>query len=165
MKESESASFDPGLSPKTTEVYPIQGAEILSFQIFDEDRRLVNVLKLGQTYQIEVSGRFLSDNESVYFGVHIRTVSGIIITGQRYPEVGKLVSRVQAGESFRIKYEFNMNLLPGAYFVGGGVWSNHEPTCLHRVMDALMFRVSPNQKVISFGYVDAASREPALEIF
>jgi lipopolysaccharide transport system ATP-binding protein len=160
-----SASFDPGLSPKTTEIYPIQGAEILSFKIFDSDRRSVNVLRPGDTYQFEVSGRFLADSEGVYFGIHIRTVSGVIITGQRYPEVGNIVGRVRAGESFRINYEFNMNLLPGAYFVGGGVWSNHEPTCLHRVMDALMFRVSPIQKVISFGYVDSSAREPVLEIF
>lgn len=160
-----SASFDPGLSPKTTEIYPIQGAEILSFKIFDNDKRPVNVLRPGDTYQFEVSGRFLADSEGVYFGIHIRTVSGVIITGQRYPEVGNIVGRVRAGESFRINYEFNMNLLPGAYFVGGGVWSNHEPTCLHRVMDALMFRVSPIQKVISFGYVDSSSREPVLEIF
>ena len=160
-----SASFDPGLTPKTTEIYPIQGAEILSFKIFDNDRRPVNILQPGGIYQFEVSGRFLADGEGIYFAIHIRTVSGIMITGQRYPEVGNLVGHVQAGESFRIKYEFNMNLLPGAYFVGGGVWSNQEPTCLHRVMDALMFRVSPNQKVLSFGYVDASAREPVLEIF
>jgi lipopolysaccharide transport system ATP-binding protein len=159
-----SAFFDPGLLPKTTEVYPVQGAEILSFKISD-DQRPVNVLRLGETYQFEVSGRFLADSEDIYFGIHIRTVSGIMITGQRYPEAGNLVRRVRAGESFRINYEFNMSLLPGAYFVGGGVWSSHEPACLHRVMDALMFRVSPNQKVMSFGYVDASAREPVLEIF
>ena len=151
--------------PKTTEIYPIQGAEILSFQILDGDRRPVNVLRLGQAYQFEVSGRFLEDQESVYFGIHIRTVSGVIITGQRYPENGNIVPRVQAGESFRLRYEFNMDLVPGAYFVGGGVWSNHEPTCLHRIMDALMFRVSPDQKMSSFGYVDLAGAQPVLEIF
>ncbi len=161
----QSASFDPGLLPKTTEIYPIQGAEILSFKILDDDRRPVNVLRLGGIYQFEVSGRFLADSEDIYFAIHIRTISGIMITGQRYPEVGNLVGRVRAGDSFRINYEFNMSLLPGAYFVGGGVWSSHEPTCLHRVMDALMFRVSPNQKVMSFGYIDASAREPVLEIF
>jgi len=163
--EDKTASFDPGLAPKTTEIYPTQGAEILSFKIFDDDRRPVNVLRLGGVYQFEVSGRFLADSEDIYFGIHIRTISGMMITGQRYPEVGNLVGRVQAGDSFRVNYEFNMSLLPGAYFVGGGVWSSHEPTCLHRVMDALMFRVSPNQKVMSFGYIDASAREPVLEIF
>jgi lipopolysaccharide transport system ATP-binding protein len=162
---SVSASLDPHLTPKTTEVYPIQGAEIIAFQIFDGERRPVNMLRLGQTYQFEVSGRFLADQESVYFGIHIRTVSGVIISGQRYPENGNTVKRVQAGEGFRIKYEFNMDLVPGAYFVGGGVWSNQEPTCLHRIMDAIMFRVLPDHKSSSFGYVDLAGAEPVLEIF
>lgn len=162
---STSTFFDPELTPKTTEVYPVQGAEILSFKIFDNERSVVNVLTLGETYQFEVSGRFLADREGIYFAIHIRTTSGLMITGQRYPEAGVFFKRVRSGEHFRIRYEFTMNLLPGTYFVGGGVWSSNEPTCMHRIMDALMFRISPEQKVPSFGYVDLSSREPILEIF
>jgi lipopolysaccharide transport system ATP-binding protein len=161
----EAASFDSGLSPTTTEIYPIQGAEILSFKIFDSDRGVVNILTLGETYQFEVSGRFLEDRENIYFGIHIRTISGTVVTGQRHPEIGTFVDRVRAGDHFRITYEFTMNLLPGTYFVGGGVWSNDEPTCMHRVMDALMFRVSPDQGLVSYGYVDLAPAKPVLELF
>jgi len=55
--------------------------------------------------------------------------------------------------------------VPGVYFIGTGVWSIYEPTCLHRVMDAVMFRVSQDQKLKSYGYVDLSSKGPALEIF
>jgi lipopolysaccharide transport system ATP-binding protein len=158
-------SFDPKLSPVTTEVYPVQGAEILSFKILDSDRSPVNVLNAGEVYQFEVSGRFLSDNHGVFLAIHIRTTSGIMITAQRYPEVGKFLNQVRAGESFLIRYEFKIDLLPGVYFVGGGVWANHEPGCLHRVMDALMFRVSPIPKLYAAGYVDLSAAEPVLEIF
>lgn len=163
-EENDPASFDPGLLPETTEFYPKQGAEIHSFRILDSKGRTVNILKPDQNYQFEVSGQFLSDNAGIYFGIHIRTVSGVIITGQRYPGSGSFIGQVRAGESFRIKYGFQMSLVPGAYFVGGGIWSNHEPACLHRVMDALMFRVSPDEKMKSFGYVDLSSNEPVLEI-
>ena len=162
--ENNFSAFDPGLSPETTEVYPIQGAEISSFRIFDNDRQLVNILQLGQNYQFEVSGRFTADSDDIYFGIHIRTISGVIVTGQRYPEEGEFIKRVHYGENFRIRYEFKMVLLPGTYFIGGGVWSNYEPSCLHRVMDAVMFRVAPDPKLKSFGYVDASSKEPFLEI-
>jgi lipopolysaccharide transport system ATP-binding protein len=57
-----------------------------------------------------------------------------------------------------------MVLLPGVYFVGCGVWSANEPNCLHRILDALMFRIMPDQKSKSSGYVDASSMEPLLEI-
>jgi lipopolysaccharide transport system ATP-binding protein len=156
--------FNPGLVSQTKEIYPIQGAEIQSFRILDRDGRAVNVLQPGEDYSFEVSGQFLSDNDKVYFGIHIRSVSGMTLTGQRYPEVGDFIDRVHGGESFRITYGFRMILLPGAYFVGGGVWSYNEPNCLHRILDALMFRVTSSQKPISFGYVDAAFTQPLLEI-
>jgi lipopolysaccharide transport system ATP-binding protein len=162
--DSQAESFDPALTPHTKEVYPIQGAEIQSFRILDMDGSSVNVLKPNENYRFEVSGHFLGDSDKVYFGIHIRSVSGMSITGQRFPEQGKFIERVKAGENFRITYSFKMILLPGTYFVGGGVWSYNEPQCLHRIVDALMFRVLPNQKTTSFGYVDAASTQALLEI-
>ena len=166
--EDDFDTFDPGLTPTTTEIYPMQGAEIRSFRILNMDGRTVNVLKPGGDYQFEVSGHFLSDVERVYFGIHIRSISGVGITGQRYPRQESFVERVRAGENFRITYGFKMILMPGIYFVGGGVWSHDEPNCLHRILDASMFRLvpeqSPDRKFQSFGYVDASSNEPNLEI-
>jgi lipopolysaccharide transport system ATP-binding protein len=157
-------TFNPGLVSQTKEVYPVQGAEIQSFRILDKDGHPINVLQPGENYSFEVSGQFLSDNDKVYFGIHIRSVSGMALTGQRYPEKGNFIDHVRAGESFRITYGFKMILLPGVYFVGGGVWSYNDPNCLHRILDALMFRVTSDQKPISFGYVDASSTQPLLEI-
>jgi lipopolysaccharide transport system ATP-binding protein len=142
----------------------VQGAEILSFQIFDNERRLVNVLKLGEEYQFEVSGRFTEDADNVYLGMHIRTVSGTMVTGQRYPESGRFIKQVHAGKSFRITYGFKMSLIPGVYFVGGGVWSQSGTLCLHRIMDAIMFRVSRDKKLNAIGYADLSTAEPSLEI-
>jgi lipopolysaccharide transport system ATP-binding protein len=156
--------FDPGLVPETTEVYPVQGAEILSFQILNMDGHPVNVLSPGQEYSFETSGKFLSNRAGIYFGIHIRSISGLVITGQVYPETGKHIEQVQDGQSFRITYGFKISLLPGVYFVGGGIWSIYEPNCLHRIVDALMFRVSPHQMPNSFGYVDVSSRRPHLVI-
>jgi lipopolysaccharide transport system ATP-binding protein len=157
-------TFDPGLVSQTKEVYPIQGAEIKSFRILDKEGQPVNVLQPGENYSFEFSGQFLSDNDKVYFGIHIRSVSGMTLTGQRYPEKGNFIDHVRAGESFRMMYGFKMILLPGVYFVGGGVWSYNDPNCLHRVLDAIMFRVRYNQSPVSFGYVDASSTQPLLEI-
>jgi lipopolysaccharide transport system ATP-binding protein len=155
--------IDSNLIPESTQVYPVQGAEILSFRILDMDGHPTNLLKLKEDYQFEVSGHFLQDVENVYFGLHIRTIKGAGITGQRYPKDGKFIERVKAGENFRITYGFKMVMLPGTYFVSGGVWSAHEPNCLHRIMDAMMFRILPEKNTISTGYFDAASMDPVLE--
>jgi lipopolysaccharide transport system ATP-binding protein len=162
--EFDTDTFDPGLTPQTTEIYPVQGAEISSFRILDLSGKNVNVLKSGEDYRLEVSGKFLTDTKKVYFGIHIRSISGMNITGQRYPEKGTFIEQVHAEENFRITYGFKMILLPGTYFIGGGVWSYNEPNCLHRILDASMFRVTSTEKSISFGYVDASSMQPLLEI-
>jgi len=154
--------FDPGLVPDSTQIYPVQGAMIHSFRILDTDGHVVNLLNSGQDYRVEVSGQFLSDAERVYFGIHIRSISGVTITGQRYPEEGSYLDRVQAGANFQLTYGFRMIFPSGVYFIGGGVWSYDEPNCLHRIVDALMFRVSPTKKEWFFGYVDASSMEPQL---
>jgi lipopolysaccharide transport system ATP-binding protein len=157
-------AYDAGLVPETTQIYPVQGAEIASFRILDAEGQLVNVLQPGQEYRFEVSGRFLADRESIYFGIQIRSTSGTVITGQRYPEEGKFIEQVQAGQSFRISYGFKMILAPGVYFVGGGIWSSSEPSCLHRILDASMFRIVPGQGSRSLGYVDTSSMEPFFEV-
>lgn len=161
---TKSGDFDSGLIPQTTEIYPIRGAEIDAFRILDMDGHVVNVLWTGREYRFEVSGRFLSDSDRIFFGIHIRSITGTVITGQRHPEAGNFVERVRAGQSFHISYGFKMVLVPGIYFVGGGIWSAGEPNCLHRIMDALMFRVLPDGTLNALGFVDTSSTEPSLEV-
>ena len=157
-------AYDPNLVPETTTVYPSLGAVIDSIQISNGSGQTVNVLQPGEIYNFVVAGRFLRDFKGVYFGVHIKTVSGVEITGQRFPEQGVYLENVIAKESFRVCFSFRMDLLPGVYFAGGGVWSKEEPVCAHRIVDALMFRVSQDERRLSFGYVDLSSMEPSVQI-
>ena len=140
-------AFDPNLVPETTLVYPVQGAEIDGMQIFDAKGHIVNILQLGERYQFIVSGQFLTNLYGLYFGVHIRTVSGVEITGQRYPEEGKFFEYVDAGKSFKISFGFRMNVLPGVYFVGGGIWSSQEPNCVTVLWMQLCFVFSQMRKI------------------
>lgn len=154
------STFDPGLVPDTTTIYQPQGAEIQSIQIVDYRGNAVNVLQPGHTYRLVVSGKFLSELKQVFFGIHIRNISGTEITGQRYPAEGKQFADVMPGQTFEVTFSFNMVLLPAMYFVGGGVWSEQGAHCAHRILDAAMFRVAPNQGGGSFGYFDASADEP-----
>lgn len=163
-EDSVCDEYDPSLVPDTEMAYPVQGAEIHSFQIFNLDGKKVNLLRQGAVYRFQINGNILLDAESLFFAIHIRTISGAVITGQRYPEEGGYVSKVFEGESFMSDFTFKMDLLPGTYFVGGGVWSSNEPNCLHRILDATMFRVVQADKMRSFGLVNLMAGEPVLEI-
>ena len=165
VNEQSSDVFDAGLLPETTTIYPVQGAEINSIEIHDAKGRVVNVLQPGGNYHFVVAGRFMIDFAGVFFAVHIRSISGVVITGQRYPEEGTFFNQAEAGESFKIRFAFKMDLLPGIYFAGGGIWSSQEPNCAHRILDAIMFRVVPLKSPNSFGYVDLSVKEPNVELF
>ncbi|RWM17990.1 MAG: ABC transporter ATP-binding protein [Mesorhizobium sp.] len=158
------ATFDPGLVPETTTSYPSQGAEIDSISILDLAGQVVNILLADNIYMFQVTGRFQRDFSDVYFGTHIRSVSGVEISGQRHPADGHYIENVRAGSTFKIVYSFRMSLLPGVYFVGGGIWSANEPNCAHRIIDAMMFRVAASEKQSSFGYVSLATQPPKLEM-
>jgi lipopolysaccharide transport system ATP-binding protein len=147
-------SFDQGLVPDSTTVYPEQGVRIEKIEIQGADGSALNVLTPMQCYRVVVSGVFLEDIEKLYFGIHIRSVSGAVISGQRHPEDGKYVECSKAGGQFQIEFWFDMKLLPGTYFIGGGVWSAVDPLCAHRILDAIMFRVQSAGAQKSFGYCD-----------
>ncbi len=157
--------FDPGLVPETTNIYPTQGACIDKVRILNDEGREVNLLRSGHHYRFVMSGRFQSNAENVHFGIHIRTISGVVVTGQRHPEEGSVLGPLQEGNNFEISFSFRMTLLPGVYFVGGGVWKDHGQDCLHRILDMLMFRIVTTSHQSSFGYYDASSNEPDLKVF
>lgn len=156
--------FDPGLQPESTVCYPEQGARIESLEIFNGKGERVNVLSPGEEYQFVVSGVFTKTCESVYFGMHIRTVSGLEVTGQRYPHEQQTVEQIPAGDRFKIRFTYRMSLTPGIYFAGCGLWSHNEPNNLHRIMDAAMFRVTLPNENHSFGYCDLMTEAPELEL-
>ena len=157
--------FDPELVPETTQSYPIQGAKIEKIEILDKQGRYVNVITLGNVYKFLLKGRFLKSFQSVYFGIHIRSITGVVITGQRFPEIGKSIMDVTAGDDFSVAFSFKITMLEEFYFVGGGIWTEHEPFCLHRLLDKIMFRIKKTGcKTFSFGYYDTSFDEPVLKI-
>lgn len=156
--------YDLGLVPESTVEYPPQGAQITRVEIRNDRNQQVNVLTHGKIYKLVIEGVFHKDCESIYFGSHIKTLSGLEVTGQRYPEDPQVIRKVVAGQQFTVEFSYVMSLQPGVYFAGCGLWSNYEPNNLHRIIDALMFRVSPALTKHSFGYCDLMSALPVTNI-
>lgn len=163
-KASDDLYFDPGMVPESTTIYPEQGARIDSFEIFDKLGRRCNVLQAGGDYDIVMTGELTASVSRVFFATHVRTVSGVVITGQRFPDEGHYFECDGTDRAFKVTFSFKMVMMPGVYFVGGGVWSESEPTLCHRILDALMFRLVSDQGTRSFGYMDVSNNEPAIEL-
>lgn len=160
----ENDFYQENLIPASTQEFPIQGARLESIKIYNRDGKQVNNLLTGREYTFEIQGTFLEDREFVYVGFHIRAMNGIELTGRVYPRWGKYLERVKSGQRFRVAHRLKMNLAPNVYFSGAGIWSANEPVCMHKVVDAIMFRVMPKLNNDSFGHVDLSVGEPEFEI-
>ena len=162
-EDVSSNEFDDSLIPTSTQLYPENGARIDNFEIRDSDGKVVNVLMGGMCYSILMRGEFLSMLDQVHFGIHIRSISGAVISGQRFPEEGVTIELVEAGKKFEIFFHFNLSLIPGSYFIGGGIWTGGSD-CAHRVLDGIMFRILPKSKKFAFGYCDLSSKDAIILI-
>ena len=82
------------------------------------------------------------------------------ITGQHHPGPD-----CQAGDSFSLIFQFQGGLLPGLYFVGGGIWAEANPgTFLHRVVDCCALRITAEAAPSSFGMCNLRAGPPLLEV-
>lgn len=160
----ETDFYEENFIPETTQEFPVQGARLESIRIYNSEGKQVNNLLPGREYTFEISGLFLEDRELVYIGFHIRATNGVELTGRVYPQWGKYLERVKAGQKFRLVHRIKMNLAPAVYFSGAGIWSAHEPVCMHKVVDAIMFRVMSRLNNDSFGHVDLAVGKAEFEL-
>jgi len=149
--------FDPALVSPTQVEYASNGAQISDIRLLNSREMPVNTLEQGRRYTYEYQVRFDADLEGIGFGMMIRTVSGFEIGGASSSLVPSQRLRfVPAGVIVRLRFQFDCNLSPGAYFVNAGVIGsiNGEERFLHRVLDACVFRVAPVEDSITTGVCD-----------
>jgi len=141
----EEAEFDEALRPQTTVEYISKGVTIRDVHICDGNGRRVNVLVPGHVYRYRYLADFQKTCAFVRFGMLIKTTTGAEIAGQVSHTEGDGIDFVEKGSSIEVSFEFQNKLLPGTYFGNAGVLANDEDghTFMHRVLDAVMFRVKP----------------------
>lgn len=163
--ERRTAQYDPALRPESTVHYDSQGARIRNVRLLDESGEPANVLVRGAPYFLQYEVAFDKPASRVRFGTLITNVSGVEICGLQSHVQGFGVERIEAGERFAIRLRFCNRLLPGVYFARAGCTGlvGGEEIFLHRVIDALMFRVLPERSLPVFGIADL-SDGPVCEI-
>lgn len=160
----ETDFYENSMIPQSTESMPVMGAKVISIKILNDKGKEVNNLLAGGEYSFQIQGVFLEDHQAVHFGLHIRTKTGLTITGLSYPKPGTFISNIKKGQKYKLTIKIKMYLAPDTYFVGSGIWSSKESTRLHQVLDLIMFRVSPKPDNCAFGHVDLAVGEPEFDI-
>jgi lipopolysaccharide transport system ATP-binding protein len=148
--------FDPHLQPKSTISYESNGATIHAPKILTLASEPVNCLERGKTYRYTYTVTFHSGATKVRFGMLIKTLSGVELGGAASaPNFMSGIPYVAPGSNIQVEFRFGCILNPGVYFLNAGVVGAHEEEeiYLHRLLDALMFRVLPCQASLATGIV------------
>ena len=154
--DRDRARFDEGLVPQSTTEYVPRGCHIENPNILDLDGSQVNVLLSGQQYEYVYDVRFATAARRVRFGMLVKTISGYEIGGLASHPVGSEIANVNEGRRIRVRFRFRAALNPAVYFMNAGVMGDiaGEEGYLHRILDAVMFRVQFVESNCVTGLVD-----------
>ena len=157
------AYFDPGLIPQSTVAYAVNGARIIAPRIEDVSGERVNALLPRGYYRMVYEVVFERPCLGVRFYTLVRSTTGVELGGGTHPSRKSDPGGFEAGERVRVCFDFQCLLGTGVYFMNCGVGESGGAS-LHRIIDALMFRVDPGEDDFSFGTIDflyQARLEPA----
>lgn len=159
----EAAGFDPALESKSRLDYPERGARIVSPSIENDDREQANRLVRGERYFICFRVDFARDAYGVRPGTLVKNVIGADLGGVVSNPRGQGLEFVAAGDSLEVRLPIVIRLVPGTYFANVGVVAleGHEEVHLHRITDALAFRVVDEEESRVTGSVDLSTDELA----
>lgn len=136
-----------GLVSQSRIEYEQLGAAIVDPHIETLDGERVNILVAMQEYQYCYRVKFSQHVRHVQFGMLIKSISGVEIGGALHPNVFDRIDCVTAGEERHITFKFRCQLNPGTYFFNSGVQGltdvHPKAIYMHRVIDAVMFKVQP----------------------
>lgn len=146
-------SFDSNFVSKSMLVYEPNGAEISNIRLTTLDGRDVNQLINRKRYRVTYTANFYQNCNNVNCFFALKTVNGTMLGGGRFPPEGEEGIDCLASSMLSLSFEFECALLSGVYFVNCGVLRS-DGSLAHRVLDALVFRVTSSEKRYSSGIVD-----------
>ncbi|MET0210841.1 MAG: ABC transporter ATP-binding protein [Burkholderiaceae bacterium] len=150
------AAFDPNLRSASLVEYGRHGARIHDVRMHTADGRDVNVLVRGDAYVVSYAVDFETHAERVRFGMMIKTTTGLELGGATLPAGSDAAGPFAPGDRVRLAYTFRCRLFAGTYFLNTGLMGDVDGThtYLHRLVDALAFRVLPEIAIRASGYAD-----------
>ena len=154
--QEEFAFYDSTLQPASTTHYISHGAEIVDPMLLDSAGRKVNVLRTNVEYVYTYTVNFTTPAFGVRFGMLIKSITGVEIGGLMSHHVGQGIDCIEAGARIAVRIRLRAALSPGVYFLNAGLRGlvDGQETYLHRILDAVMFRVVGDSPPLVSGYVD-----------
>ena len=156
-KSSEQQNAPP-LIPSSSVSYEPRGIQIEAVEIFNQEGDPVTLIPFAQPFSLRFRYHASEALDDLHLACNIANQTGARITGQHHAG-----PTCVSGDSFCMTFHFTSGLLPGLYFVGGGIWKSDRPgDFLHRVVDNRAFRITTDAPVHGFGLCDLSAGTPTL---
>lgn len=129
-------------------------ARIIDFVLLSEDKEEIGTIcRTGANITIAASVHFEKPQSNLVYGLTIKTVEGIAVFGSNSEKIGVSTRNVDAGETLRVEFQVELNLVSGEYFFSIGVVSmeaGSTAVVLDRRYD--LFRLLIEDESTAFGY-------------
>ena len=135
--------------------YHSLGATIQSPAIVADDGKQVNLLRAGARYRLRYCVSFQRDCIGLRFGMLIKTTSGLELGGAVSDSADRRIARATSNTTATVEFDLDCQLTSGTYFLNCGVLgqAQGEEVFLHRIVDALMFKVLADNDDLHTGIV------------
>jgi lipopolysaccharide transport system ATP-binding protein len=150
------AEYQADLKSPTSLAYQSHGATIGDPRIETLDGRRVNILNPRERYKYCYRVDFSENARQIVFGWLVKSTSGIELCGGAHGSIDALLPEVQAASTYEVTFEFTASLYPALYFLNCGVSgvTDSYTGFLHRLVDAVAFRVRNIYPKLHVGFVD-----------
>ena len=151
-------ALDPTLTPASSLSYEVRGIRIERVEVLNATGEPVNLLPLNSPFSLRFHYQAEDTLHNLRLACNLANHEGIRISGQHHPGPD-----CKPADRFSMEFHFHGGLLPGVYFVGGGIWHADQPgQFLHRVVDCCALRIQAEAPPSSFGLCDLAAGPPTL---
>lgn len=155
--KTSNSHYDPNFQSLSRVDYDSRGALIKSPGIYDCNGDQVNTLLYGQTYSYVYWVEIADECKDAAFGMMIKTKLGIEIGGFSSAKLNiDNLQDIDIKGQYRVEFKFRCLLNAGTYYLNAGVFGDIEEYqgFLHRILDAVAFKVDPFEDNRLTGLVD-----------
>lgn len=148
--------YDENLISKSKISYENRGANIEEPYITKLNSERVNVILRRKEYIYNYRVIFDRDAYKVKFGMLIKTTSGLELGSASSHTFQQRITCIKSGSKIKVQFKFKSCLQPGTYFFNAGVTGivDGQEVFLHRLIDAVMFRIQPEENMLESSFVD-----------
>jgi lipopolysaccharide transport system ATP-binding protein len=148
---------------ETSSSYKANGARIENPGLYTLSGEKVNHILHGSRYILRCSAHFEQDCPGVRFYTLIRTTAGIDLAGCAHPSLDEPGMEIDAGTTLMVDFDFLCSLNPATYFCNFAI-QGIDGSLHHRIVDAIVFRVMPDEPTPATGLVDLVFKPKAIRL-